>query len=126
MCTIDDVVEAEEIIQNDAVIANLVKERYGITDIKTQLVADPWYYGARTEDQEESGGRIMTAFMYIRNGELDNHYAHPLDLYLHLDMTAKKVLYDRCFMHKEVRILACIRLYVNVAYVSFWLRRCSL
>lgn len=103
MCTIDDALEAEAIILNDPVIAQLVKERYNITDVKNQLVADPWYYGARTEDQEEEGGRIMTAFMYMKNGPLDNHYAHPLDLYVHLDMTAKKVLHDRCFMHKKVR-----------------------
>ena len=104
MCTIDDALEAESIILNDPIIANLVKERYGITDVKSQLVADPWYYGARNEEQEEAGGRIMTAFMYIRNGPLDNHYAHPLDLYVHLDMTAKKVLHDRCFMHKQVSL----------------------
>ena len=102
MCTIDDALEAESIILNDPIIAKLVKERYGITDVKSQLVADPWYYGARNEEQEEAGGRIMTAFMYIRNGPMDNHYAHPLDLYVHLDMTAKKVLHDRCFMHKQV------------------------
>ncbi len=45
----------------------------------------------------------MTAFMYIRNGKLDNHYAHPLDLYIHIDMTAKKVLHDRCTMHSQVQ-----------------------
>ena len=45
----------------------------------------------------------MTAFLYLRNGEGDNHYAHPLDLFVHLDMTAKKVLHDRSFMHKEVQ-----------------------
>ena len=48
MCSIDDAVEAESIILNDPVIIKLVKERYGVTDVKTQLVADPWYYGART------------------------------------------------------------------------------
>ena len=50
MCTIDDALEAEAIILNDPVVAKLVKQRYGITDVKTQLVADPWYYGARTGD----------------------------------------------------------------------------
>lgn len=44
----------------------------------------------------------MTAFLYLRNGRNDNHYAHPLDLFVHLDMSAKKVLHDRTFMHKKV------------------------
>ena len=48
MCSIDDAVEAESIILNDPVIIKMVKERYGVTDVQTQLVADPWYYGART------------------------------------------------------------------------------
>ena len=47
MCTIDDAVEAEQIVLIDPVIADLVRERYGVTDVQKQLVADPWYYGAR-------------------------------------------------------------------------------
>lgn len=45
---------------------------------------------------------MMTAFLYLRNGDLDNHYAHPLDLFVHLDMTEKRVLHERTSMHKEV------------------------
>jgi len=48
MCTIDDALDCEAIILNDPIVAKLVLERYGITDVKNQLVADPWYYGART------------------------------------------------------------------------------
>ena len=47
----------------------------------------------------------MTAFMYLRNGENDNHYAHPLDLFVHLDLSAKKVLHERTYMHKEVNLI---------------------
>ena len=47
MCTIDDALEAESIVHADPLVAKIVKERYGITDVKSQLVADPWYYGAR-------------------------------------------------------------------------------
>ena len=43
MCTIDDALEAEEIILQDPIIARLVKERYGVTNVQEQLVADPWY-----------------------------------------------------------------------------------
>lgn len=48
MCTIDDALEAEAIILRDPIIARLVKQRYGVTNVREQLVADPWYYGART------------------------------------------------------------------------------
>ena len=47
MCTIDDALDAEAIVHADPLVAKIVKERYGVTDVKTQLVADPWYYGAR-------------------------------------------------------------------------------
>lgn len=47
MCTIDDALDAEAVVHGDPIIAKLVKERYGVTDPKKQLVADPWYYGAR-------------------------------------------------------------------------------
>ena len=57
------------------------------------------------DKESETGGRLMTCFLYLRNCEGDNHYAHPLDLFIHIDMTAKKVLHDRSFMHKEVGLL---------------------
>lgn len=59
MCTIDDAVEAESIILNDPIVAKLVKERYGVTDVKKQLVADPWYYGARTGRSLASNARAV-------------------------------------------------------------------
>lgn len=37
-------------------------------------------------------GRIMQCFVYSRSFVGDNHYAHPLDLLVYLDMTTKKVL----------------------------------
>ena len=57
MCSIDDALEAEELVLNDPIIAQLVRERYGVTDVKKQLVADPWYCGSRTR-----GGKISLEY----------------------------------------------------------------
>ena len=67
-----------------------------------------------TEHEEEIGGRLMTCFLYVRSCEGDNHYAHPLDLFIHLDMTAKKVLHDRSFMHSKVVHLTFILSGINL------------
>ena len=39
-----------------------------------------------------NSGRIMQCFMYERKGPNDNHYAHPLDLVVFLDMTTRRIL----------------------------------
>ena len=36
-------------------------------------------------------GRYMQCFMYVRSCPEDNHYAHPLDLVVVLDMNTKQV-----------------------------------
>ena len=46
MVTIEDCVEAEEIVKADKGIQTLLKERYGITDMN-MVAADPWFYGDR-------------------------------------------------------------------------------
>ena len=46
----------------------------------------------------------MTCFLYLRSCEGDNHYAHPLDLFVHLDMTKRIVLHDRSFMHSKASV----------------------
>ena len=46
MVTIEDCVEAEEIVKADPGIRGLLKDRYGITDMD-MVAADPWYYGDR-------------------------------------------------------------------------------
>ena len=43
--TIEDCLEAEEIVKADAGIIKLLKERYGLTP--EQVAFDPWYYGDR-------------------------------------------------------------------------------
>ena len=46
MVTIEDCIVAEQIVQEDATVQRLCKERYGITNIE-EVVCDPWYYGER-------------------------------------------------------------------------------
>lgn len=46
MVTIEDCVEAEELVKADAGIQALLKDRYGVTDMAL-VAADPWYYGDR-------------------------------------------------------------------------------
>ena len=46
MVTIEDCVEAEEIVKADEGIRALLKDRYGITDM-SMVAADPWFYGDR-------------------------------------------------------------------------------
>ena len=46
MVTIEDCVEAEEIVKADEGIQALLRERYGITDM-SMVAADPWFYGDR-------------------------------------------------------------------------------
>lgn len=46
MVTIEDCVEAEEIVKADPGIRQLLKERYGLTDM-SMVAADPWFYGDR-------------------------------------------------------------------------------
>lgn len=46
MVTIEDCVEAEEIVKADEGIRTLLRERYGITDM-AMVAADPWFYGDR-------------------------------------------------------------------------------
>ena len=45
------------------------------------------------EDSKYQEGRIIQCFMYLRVGSAqDNHYAHPLDLLVYLDMNSGRVL----------------------------------
>lgn len=46
MVTIEDCVEAEEVVKADPGVRALLKDRYGLTDMAL-VAADPWYYGDR-------------------------------------------------------------------------------
>ena len=45
------------------------------------------------EDSKYQEGRIIQCFMYLRIGSVqDNHYAHPLDLLVYVDMNTGRIL----------------------------------
>ncbi len=45
------------------------------------------------EDSKYQEGRIIQCFMYLRVGSVqDNHYAHPLDLLVYVDMNTGRIL----------------------------------
>ena len=46
MVSIEDCVEAEELVKADKGIRALLEDRYGITDM-SMVAADPWFYGDR-------------------------------------------------------------------------------
>ena len=46
MVTLDDCLEAEDICKADRGFAQLMRDRYDITDLAT-LSCEPWYYGGR-------------------------------------------------------------------------------
>ena len=53
----------------------------------------PAVHAAAAEESKYTTGRIMQCFMYARAGSAhDNHYAHPLDLLVVLDMNTRAVL----------------------------------
>ncbi|KAK9802672.1 hypothetical protein WJX73_003875 [Symbiochloris irregularis] len=96
MVSADDTEEAEEIVANDPGVRKILRERYGITDM-SMVAADPWYYGDRYVSDPSLKGRFIQCFMYMRNAPQDNHYAHPLDLVVNLELHSRRVL--DCFMH---------------------------
>lgn len=87
MFTPNDCDLAEEIVQTSEKVQQVLKDRYGISDIKT-IACDPWsVHLACDEDrkltQTESGvpARLVQTFLYQRQygkDMEDNHYAHPV------------------------------------------------
>lgn len=94
MVTVDDTIEAEAIFKADVNVQRLVRELYGIHDVE-EIACDPWYYGARFLEpgQPALDGRLIQCFLYTRTPGMaqDNHYAHPLDMVVNLDMNSRKV-----------------------------------
>jgi Cu2+-containing amine oxidase len=56
--------------------------------VKSDVHAD-----VTVEETKYQAGRIIQCFIYLRAGSVhDNHYAHPLDLVVFLDMNTGRVL----------------------------------
>lgn len=96
----DDCLLAEAIVKGDTEIIKLVRDRFGIVDVENQLVCDPWsvhlsegeeYEPLSWRDDKEAA-RLVQTFLYRRDCDGDNHYAHPIDLLPIVDLNARKVV----------------------------------
>ncbi|KAK9817313.1 hypothetical protein WJX72_012521 [[Myrmecia] bisecta] len=101
MVTLDDCLDAEDVVKASPRVQQLIRERYGITDMD-KVAVDPWYYGDRHVGETATGsgsGRFIQCFIYSRMTSDDNQYAHPLDIVVMLDLTTKEILH--IFMHDK-------------------------
>lgn len=87
-------------MKRDGSVCALLKQRYGITDVDTQLACDPWsvhlaegeeYPPAKWRD-DAKGARLVQTFLYRRDGDGDNHYAHPIDVLPIVDLNVGRVV----------------------------------
>lgn len=114
MLTPDDCFLAEDIVKQSKEVQIVLKERYGITDVYTQVAADPWSVhladdndrsmtrlslGDPNKTQHHPCRRLVQTFLYQRTiweGEdlklADNHYAHPIDIVPVVDLNSKSVI----------------------------------
>lgn len=91
----DDCFRAEDIVKADANVAQLLRERYEITDLSL-LACDPWSIHLTSADDEllsslpptKAIRRLVQTFLYYRADLDDNHYAHPLDMLPIVDLNA--------------------------------------
>lgn len=98
MTTPDDNFYAEAIVKADPRIVALVAERYGVTDVDTQLSVDTW--ACHDAPDHLNARRLMQGFLYVKvGGAKDNEYAHPIDLVPIVDLNKGQVvhidMYDR-------------------------------
>ncbi|PNH03386.1 Primary amine oxidase, partial [Tetrabaena socialis] len=88
----DDNTEAEAVVKACPRIAQLMAERYGITDIKNQLICDTW--ACHNAPEHLNHRRLMQGFLYLKlAGQSDNEYAHPIDMVPIVDLNLGKVLH---------------------------------
>jgi primary-amine oxidase len=105
LLTPEDCDLAEKIVQTSKQIADIMSDRYGITDM-SRIACDPWSVHLASDDDKEMTnwridegdgipGRLVQTFLYHRvhgEGFEDNHYAHPIDIVPVVDLNARKVV----------------------------------
>jgi primary-amine oxidase len=91
LATPDDCFDAEAIVKADPTVQKLLAEKYGITDFDSLVVCDPW--SVHNPPNHLSQRRLIQTFMYARNMEMDNAYAHPIDFVPIVDLNEKKVIH---------------------------------
>eukprot|EP00386_Alphamonas_edax_P011931 GDKI01037483.1.p1 GENE.GDKI01037483.1~~GDKI01037483.1.p1 ORF type:complete len:685 (-),score=249.03 GDKI01037483.1:774-2828(-) len=82
----------ESLVSQHEETLRLVKERYGVTDMK-QVVCDPWMPNT-LGDPMFMGKRYMFCLMFLRpdGDSATNHYAHPIDVVPIVDVYARKII----------------------------------
>lgn len=82
----------------------ILKERYGISDIENSVAGDPWSVHLANADDEALAAadpvtgkprRLVQTFLYYRpSGTLqDNQYAHPIDIVPVVDLNSKTIVH---------------------------------
>jgi len=104
LLTPEDCELAEEISKSSPWVQEVLKDRYGITDM-SRVVGDPWTVHlacdkdvALTEpdDPSQPPRRLVQTFLYNRqlgDDMQDNHYAHPIDILPVVDLNSKTVVH---------------------------------
>ncbi|GLI66897.1 hypothetical protein VaNZ11_010924 [Volvox africanus] len=88
----DDNTDAEAVVKSDPRIAQLLKERYGIVDVRNQLICDTW--ACHNAPEHLNHRRLMQGFLYLKlDGKYDNEYAHPIDMVPIVDLNLGKVVH---------------------------------
>ncbi|XP_037032511.1 copper amine oxidase 1-like [Bradysia coprophila] len=87
--TPEDCIEAEKICKSNSEV-QLRCLRLGLEDMDL-VVGDPWSIGYNGEP-EFASKRAVQLFMYARMFPEDNHYAHPLDFVVVVDLNAFEVI----------------------------------
>jgi primary-amine oxidase len=103
MFTPEDCELAEVIAKKSEWLQQVLKERYGITDM-SKICADPWSINIGDESDRkmtvsdnpsDPPRRLVQCFLYLRThgeGLEDNHYAHPIDLVPVVDLNTETVV----------------------------------
>ena len=102
LLTPEDCTLAEEIVQSSKEIAQLLSDRYGITDI-SRVACDPWSINIASDAEvaltnyraDGVPARLVQTFLYYRaygEGMEDNHYAHPIDIVPVVDLNSGHIV----------------------------------
>ncbi|CAL8110438.1 unnamed protein product [Orchesella dallaii] len=88
--TPEELIESEQIARENATVRERCR-RLGWTNMSL-VNADPWSMGYIGDRQEYQGRRLIQLYLYGKNFEADNQYAHPFDFLVVVDMLQRKVI----------------------------------
>ncbi|KAA8495060.1 Copper methylamine oxidase [Porphyridium purpureum] len=86
MYTPEDCITAESVAKSDAGVVAVLNE-LGFHDMEL-VAADPWSMADETTPRQ----RTLMLFLYAREFEDDNHYAHPINILPVVDLVSRRVI----------------------------------